>query len=81
MKRKKNFIAKLTQGWCTVGRIGKMEKWKVKRQAMMMWIITLGNSTIPAINLMIEKYRNDNTLDKKLKIYINTAKKEAKDTK
>ena len=58
-----------------------MEKWKVKRQAMMMWIITLGNSTIPAINLMIEKYRNDNTLDKKLKTYINTAKKEAKDTK
>ena len=75
----KENIAELSRGWCRVKRDERREKRRKKRQAMMI-ILTLGNLVIPAINLMIENYRNDNTINRKLKSYFSNAKKETKET-
>ena len=77
----KENIAELSRGWCIVEKSERREKQRNKRQAMMIGILTLGNLIIPAINLMIENYKNDNTINRKMKSYFNNAKKETKETR
>ena len=77
----KENIAELSRGWCIVEKSERREKQRNKRQAMMMGILTLGNLIIPAINLMIENYKKDNTINHKMKSYFNNAKKETKETR